>query len=122
MIYGDGSQTRTYCYISDAIVGFLAVLVKGVNGEPYNIGNPKPELSVNELASLMVGSIKTKSTIITTDYPDSYPADEPMRRCPDITKAKRQLGYHPEVDLAEGVKRFIEWTNTEYVGLDELDA
>ena len=45
-----------------------------------------------------------------------------MRRCPDITKAKRQLGYHPEVDLAEGVKRFIEWTNTEYVGLDELDA
>ena len=121
-VYGDGSQTRTYCYISDAIVGFLAVLVKGVNGEPYNIGNPKPELSVNELASLMVGSIKTKSTIITTDYPDSYPADEPMRRCPDITKAKRQLGYHPEVDLAEGVKRFIEWTNTEYVGLDELDA
>ena len=120
-VYGDGSQTRTYCYITDAMVGFLSVLVNGVSGEPYNIGNPRPEVSVNELADIMVKSVNTKSKIITCDYPDSYPADEPMRRCPDITKAKLQLGYAPQVGLQDGVKRFLEWTNNEYVGADQID-
>jgi len=120
-VYGDGSQTRTYCYITDAIVGFLSVLVNGVSGEPYNIGNTKPEVSVNELAEIMVNCANTKSKIITCDYPDSYPADEPMRRCPDITKAKLQLGYTPRVSLQDGVKRFLDWTTKEYVGADQIN-
>jgi UDP-glucuronate decarboxylase len=115
-IYGSGKQTRTFCYITDAVVGFLKVLVHGVPGEPYNIGNPKPEISMLELAKEIETVLDRKIAVDTVQYPDSYPADEPNRRCPDITKAILQLEFHPHVPLREGLRRFFTWTNQTYSG------
>ncbi len=115
-IYGDGSQTRTFCYISDAIVGFLLALVKGVPGEAYNIGNPVPEVSMLDLAKAMEKALGKPINYVLSQYPDSYPADEPQRRCPDIRKARLQLGYEPRIDLHEGLKRFFAWSDTTYTG------
>jgi UDP-glucuronate decarboxylase len=115
-IYGSGNQTRTFCYINDAIVGFLKVLAHGVPGEPYNIGNPKPEISMLQLAKQIEKVLGHRIEIATISYPDSYPADEPNRRCPDITKASLQLDFRPRVPLREGLKRFLGWTNSVYTG------
>ncbi|MFH0907583.1 MAG: NAD-dependent epimerase/dehydratase family protein [bacterium] len=115
-IYGSGGQTRTFCYINDAIVGFLLTLARGVPGEAYNIGNPEPELSMLDLAKRIEKVLGRKINYVTAQYPDSYPADEPQRRCPDIRKAKLQLKYEPQVDLDEGLRRFFAWTDTVYTG------
>jgi len=115
-IYGSGNQTRTFCYINDAIAGFLKVLVHGVPGEPYNIGNPKPEISMLQLAKEIEQVLGRPLEIATIAYPDSYPADEPNRRCPDITKAILQLDFHPSVPLREGLNRFLSWTDSVYTG------
>lgn len=113
-VYGRGTQTRTFCYITDAIVGFLSVISKGVIGNAYNIGNPKPEVSVNELTKVIANILNKKIDINIVDYPDSYPADEPLRRCPDINKARIQLNYEPVVDLEKGLNRFFSWTSKVY--------
>ena len=114
-IYGTGQQTRTFCYVTDAIRGFLQVLVNGLPGEPYNIGNPEPEISMVQLVQTIereMPELSVKYQII--EHPDSYPADEPQRRCPDITKARLQIGYEPQVPLAEGLRRFFGWAKTAY--------
>ena len=79
---GTGKQTRTFWYITDAITGFLKVLIKGVPGEPYNIGTPRPEISMLDTAELIMKILDTDIDIDTVEYPDSYPGDEPNRRCP----------------------------------------
>ena len=117
-VYGDGSQTRTYCYVSDAITGFLKVLVNGAPGEPYNIGNPKPEISVLQLVEEIESALNRKFEKHIVDYPDTYPADEPQRRCPDITKAHLQLGYEPQVALRDGLKLFFAWAEDAYRDAD----
>ncbi len=115
-VYGSGDQTRTFCYITDAMVGFLLVILKGVPGEAYNIGNPKPEISMVELVETIgrVSAKPVKHDIV--EYPDSYPADEPNRRAPDIRKAKLQLEFEPIVSLDDGLKRFLDWADTIYIG------
>ena len=114
-IYGKGEQTRTFCYITDAIVGFLRVLLDGVPGEPYNIGNPKPEISMIDLVDKVREATNDKSIQYQViEYPDTYPADEPNRRCPDISKAMQQLGYAPTVHLEDGLRRFFSWTRETY--------
>lgn len=115
-IYGNGNQTRTFCYISDAIVGFIRALVKGVPGEAYNIGNPEPEVSMLQLAQIIEKVLGRKIAYDLATYPDSYPADEPQRRCPDIRKARLQLGYEPKVTIEEGLRRFLTWTDGVYTG------
>ena len=115
-VYGQGNQTRTFCYITDAMVGFLLVVLKGVPGEAYNIGNPEPEVSIVGLVERLRGIVGKSVEYNLIEYPDSYPADEPMRRSPDIRKARLQLGFNPEVGLDEGLKRFFEWTDTAYSG------
>jgi len=111
LIHGHGAQTRTYCYVTDGIVGFLKVLLEGVAGEAYNIGNDTPEITVKELAAKMI-YLSTFSPIVPKikliDYPKTYPADEPMRRCPDLTKAREGLGYYPHISLKEGLKRYFK--------------
>lgn len=114
-IYGSGKQTRTFCYITDAIRGFLQVLVHGHAGEPYNIGNPSPEISMVELAKEVGRVLQTEVKFETVDYPDTYPADEPNRRCPDITKAQKHVGYEPSVGLEDGLSRFFGWVKETYV-------
>lgn len=116
LVYGTGNQTRTFCYITDAIVGFMLALIKGVPGEAYNIGNPEPELSMIELVQELEKALKRKIPSVLSQYPDSYPADEPLRRCPDIRKARLQIGYEPQVDFGEGLRRFLGWTDTVYTG------
>lgn len=115
-IYGNGSQTRTFCYVTDAMTGFILALVYGVTGQPYNIGNPKPEVSMLELVKRLEKASKKELQYNLIEYPDSYPADEPMRRCPNIKKARVQLKFNPKVDLDEGLRRFLSWTDTVYTG------
>ncbi|PCI76894.1 MAG: nucleoside-diphosphate sugar epimerase [SAR86 cluster bacterium] len=119
-IYGDGRQTRTFCYINDAIVGFMHVLLRGVPGEPYNIGNPKPEISMADLAGQIKSLLNISNEVNLVGYPDSYPADEPNRRCPDIYKARTQLSYEPQISLEEGLERFFAWTQVHFVGDENL--
>jgi UDP-glucuronate decarboxylase len=113
-IYGNGNQTRTFCYVTDAIEGFLRVLVKGKAGQPYNIGNPTPELSMIELANTLETVLGQKNKREIINHPACYPADEPNRRCPDITKARKELDYSPKVSLEDGLKRFYNWAKENY--------
>ncbi len=107
-VHGDGAQTRTFCYITDAITGVLKTLLKGKPGEAYNIGNSDNEISMRNLA-LMFSELIPGATVQNISYPDSYPAGEPQRRCPDLTKAAQHLGYASKVDLRTGLSRFIGW-------------
>ncbi len=109
LIHMNGLQTRTFCYVSDAIIAFFKVLFSEENGQVYNVGNGKNEISMNNLARL-IGKILSKK-IVTKNipYPKNYPEDEPRRRCPDINKIKRKLNYSPRVDLEEGLTRTIAW-------------
>lgn len=115
-IYGTGNQTRTFCYITDAMVGFLLVILKGVPGEAYNIGTPKPEISMLDLVKRLQTVLGRPIPHNIIEYPDSYPADEPNRRCPDIRKARLQLGFNPSVDLDDGLRRFFDWAMQTYSG------
>lgn len=119
-VYGTGNQTRTFCYITDAIVGFLQVLVHGVSGEPYNIGNPRNEVSMKRLVELVSEVVDSRVDLDLVDYPDSYPADEPNRRCPDIIKANRQVNYEPKVEIREGLSRFFNWALRNYKGEERV--
>ena len=114
LVYSSGNQTRTFCYISDAMTGFFLVLLKGVPGEAYNIGNHKPEISMIDIIKTIEKVLDKKVKYNLVEYPDSYPPDEPLRRCPDLRKAKIQLNYIPKIDLDEGLRRFLEWTNKNY--------
>ena len=98
------------------MVGFTKVLLNGGPGQVYNIGNPVPEISMLDLASVLEQVIGRGIEVELLDYPDSYPADEPRRRCPDITKATLQLNYKPSVDLREGLSRFMDWAAKHYTG------
>jgi dTDP-glucose 4,6-dehydratase len=102
-VYGDGSQTRSYCYVDDEVRGILALLDSDWTG-PMNIGNPD-EFTVLELAH-MVREVTGSSSEIRFE---SLPVDDPARRRPDIRLAAEVLGWRPEVDLREGLARTYEW-------------
>ena len=102
-VYGDGSQTRSFCYVSDMIDGLVALMDSDVQ-EPVNIGNPD-ERSIRELAEVIIELCDSDSGITHEELP---PQDPDVRR-PDITKAKRELGWEPEIDLREGLERTIEY-------------
>tara|TARA_B100000242_G_C43029522_1_gene479529 strand:- start:295 stop:1347 length:1053 start_codon:yes stop_codon:yes gene_type:complete len=109
-VYGNGNQTRTFTYIVDAMIGFLSTIANGITGEAYNIGTPNPELSILDLVKNIEQAINKKLDINITKHPDSYPSDEPKRRCPDITKASIQLDFKPQMDLKESLKKYIDWS------------
>jgi dTDP-glucose 4,6-dehydratase len=102
-IYGDGSQTRSFCYVSDEIEGIYRLFMLG-DSEPTNIGNPN-EFTVRQLAELVVELTGTTSTIETRPLP----TDDPKVRKPDISRARSLLGWDPTVSLREGVQRTIEY-------------
>jgi dTDP-glucose 4,6-dehydratase len=102
-IHGNGSQTRSFTYVDDEIRGFIALLESDFVG-PVNIGNPA-EFTVAELAQVVLELTGSPSPI--TELP--LPVDDPIRRQPDITLARTQLGWKPEIELREGVARTIEW-------------
>jgi len=102
-VYGDGSQTRSLCYVSDLVRGVLAVLEKG-DELPVNLGNPH-EVTVLELAETIIRLAKSRSTI---DH-RQLPVDDPKQRRPDIARAKKLLGWQPEVPLEDGLRRTLEY-------------
>lgn len=104
-VYGDGSQSRSFCYITDTVLGILKALAnKKAKGEILNIGNTR-EIKILQLAKTIRELAGSKSEIIF----QPLPPDDPKRRCPDITKAKRLLNWQPKVPLEEGLNKTIEW-------------
>lgn len=102
-MYGDGSQTRSFCYVSDEIDGIYRLFMKG-DANPTNIGNPI-EFSVRQLADIVIELTGTRSQVVSRPLPE----DDPKVRQPDITRARELLGWEPTVDLRTGVARTIEF-------------
>jgi nucleoside-diphosphate-sugar epimerase len=102
-VYGDGSQTRSFCYVEDEISGLLALLDSSLTG-PVNIGNPD-ERTMLELAHFVQEVTGSTSDILF----EPLPTDDPTRRCPDITLARTELGWEPRIGLREGIERTIEY-------------
>ena len=102
-IYGDGSQTRSFCYVEDEVRGFLALLDSEQTG-PINIGNPG-EFTISELAELVLEVLNVESEIVY----QNLPTDDPTQRKPDITKARELLGWEPKIELREGLARTAEY-------------
>ena len=122
-LLSDGSATRTFCYVSDAIIGYLKVLVRGRPGEPYNIGTEGPEISVGELADrialLARGLFGYAGNVVHGPSPDAeYLVDNPTRRRPSIDKARSELGYEPTVTLETGLERTLSWYAGNRAGAD----
>lgn len=114
LVYDKGIQTRTFCYITDALIAVFKVLLSGKNGEVYNIGNDNPELSMYELASIVADLLGNGVKPRRKSYPSYYPGGEPQRRCPDLTKIRTELDYAPRVDLRTGILKSIHWFKSEY--------
>jgi UDP-glucuronate decarboxylase len=104
-LYGDGSQTRAFCYVDDLVDGLIRLMGTGPDFVgPINIGNPH-EIPVRELAERVIGLTNSSSKIVHRPLPQ----DDPMQRCPDIGLAKRVLGWVPKVTLEEGLRRTIAY-------------
>ncbi len=106
-VYGDGSQTRSFCYVSDEIDGFLR-LAKADEHLPVNIGNPT-EFTILECARQVLAVTGSKSKI---RY-EALPPDDPKQRCPDITKARTLLGWEPKIDLEAGLRLSLDYFRKE---------
>ena len=104
-VYGDGSQTRSFCYVSDLVDGLVRLMAHaGPQPGPVNLGNPV-ELSVSELVSLVLAITGSNSEIVY----ERLPTDDPRRRRPDISRAAKVLGWRPETPLDQGLKSSIRW-------------
>jgi dTDP-glucose 4,6-dehydratase len=106
-VYGDGNQTRSFCWVDDEVRGFLALLASEWTG-PMNLGNPG-EFTVLELAKLVIEVTGSDSEIVF----EPLPVDDPTRRRPDITLAREVLGWQPEVELRTGIAQLAEWYRSE---------
>jgi len=115
-LYRGGTQTRTFCYISDATVGWFKALLTNEKERVFNIGNDKPEITMNSLAKIVLGLVGNKDAKIEylqdtmSIYHDKV---DPDRRCPNLSKSKNLLNYEPKIELNEGLKRFIIWAQEE---------
>jgi dTDP-glucose 4,6-dehydratase len=106
-VYGDGTQTRSLCYIADMLEGIYRLMRSEITG-PVNLGNPQ-EITMIDLAKEVIELAGSKSKI--TFYP--LPQDDPKVRCPDISKAKKELGWEPKIDRKEGIKKTIRYFKDE---------
>jgi dTDP-glucose 4,6-dehydratase len=106
-VFGDGSQTRSFCYVDDLIRG-LKLLAESDVHLPVNVGNPK-EMTLLELAEAVIAATESRSEIVF----EALPVDDPQVRQPDITRAKQLLNWEPRVELAEGLRRTIEQAGVE---------
>jgi len=111
-VAGDGSQTRSVCYVDDLIEGLVKLLHSDLEG-PVNLGNCG-EMSVLELARLIIDLTGSSSEIIFVDRPQ----DDPTVRCPDITLARTALGWEPMVDVRDGLQRTIDWFRSQILVLE----
>ncbi|WKZ25321.1 MAG: SDR family oxidoreductase [bacterium] len=105
-IDGDGSQTRSFCYVTDLVDGIKkAMFFEDTKGEIFNLGNPD-EFTISDLSKKVIELTNSTSEVI---HSKEFRPDDPMQRCPDITKAKEILGWEPKVNLEEGLKNTIEY-------------
>lgn len=102
-VFGDGKQTRSFCYVSDLVEGMIAAMEKGESGEVYNLGN-QDEFTILELAQ----KVKELTGIESEIEIQPLPEDDPKQRCPDITKAKEKLDWEPKIPLEEGLKKLVD--------------
>ncbi len=114
VMLSDGSATRTFCYVSDAVTGYYKVLVRGRPGEAYNVGVEEPEISMRDLAEKLAELGRRHfgydgRVVRETSDEQDYLVDNPSRRCPVIAKAREHLGYRPRIDLDEGLRRSLAW-------------
>ncbi len=104
LLLSDGTATRTFCYVSDAVTGYLLALLSSHNGEAFNIGTETPEISMKELASKIVALTGCNAQVeFAVSHDKNYLKDNPNRRCPNIDKARLLLGYSPKISLEEGL-------------------
>jgi UDP-glucuronate decarboxylase len=117
-LYGDGSQTRAFCYVDDLIEGFVALMAApdAITG-PVNLGNPV-ETSVRELAELVLALTGSRSAIVYR----ALPVDDPVQRCPNIAQAKAVLGWQPHTELKYGLSRTIAYFDRLLAGRSEPGA
>ena len=101
-VFGDGSQTRSFCFVEDEVRGLVALMESGVH-EPVNIGNPD-ELSLLEMAKLVVELTESRSEVVF----EALPVDDPQVRQPDISRARDLLGWEPKISLRDGLKTTID--------------
>jgi dTDP-glucose 4,6-dehydratase len=106
-VFGDGSQTRSFCYVDDLIRGLVLLGESDVH-LPVNVGNPK-EMSLLELAEAVIQAAESHSEIVF----EALPVDDPQVRQPDITRARQLLGWEPQVELPQGLRRTIEQAGVE---------
>ena len=114
VMLSDGTATRTFCYVADAIVGYFKVLVNGEPGDAFNVGIEEPEVSIGDFARAMADAGRElfgyDGQVTTAPPPDAdYLADNPNRRCPVMTKAREKLGFEPAVELEEGLRKLLAW-------------
>ncbi len=109
LVHNKGVQTRTFCYINDAIVLFIKILLSERSGEVYNVGSTSSEMTILMLAKKISKIFDNKIKIKEITYPETYPQDEPKRRKPDMRKTKKEIGYVPKISLDKGLKRVIDW-------------
>ena len=101
-VFGDGSQTRSFCYVDDLIRGLVSLAESEVH-EPVNLGNPQ-EMTLLEMAQLIVEQTESRSEIVF----EALPVDDPQVRQPDITRAKALLAWEPQVEVRQGLRRTID--------------
>jgi len=108
-IYSDGTPTRSFCYVSDAIIGFLRVLLLSENGSIFNVGNDE-EISVKEAAEFVERCFDNPIEISFEQSLDTkYTVDNPQRRCPDLREIKNKVKYSPQIKFKEGIRRLHKW-------------
>lgn len=124
VMLSDGKPTRTFCYVSDAVIGYYKILIRGRNGEAYNIGIEEPEISMMEVAERVVAIARdefgyTGQIIRKVSEDKEYLTDNPNRRCPIIEKARRELDYAPSVGPEEGFRKSMFWYRDNQVAEDK---
>lgn len=113
IILSNGTPTRTFCYVADAIIGYLKIITYD-NFDIFNIGIDKPEISIKQLAQLYIANAKKVfgydlDIKFAQSEDKDYLVNNPLRRCPNINKAQRILNYKPEITIIEGVKKYLEY-------------
>ncbi len=113
-IFSDGSPTRSFCYVRDALSGFMASLLSDHNGEAFNIGNDEMEVSIVYLAETIAQIVGDVEVVYSKSNEIDYLTDNPQRRCPNLSKAKTLLSYDPKVGLENGLRRTLKWYRESY--------
>lgn len=108
-VYGEGNETRTFCYATDFLTGLVKLLFSQHNGQIFNLGNSDNEISMRNLAVTVAQIVNNPDVIVQFTEPPAVYKKQPQRRCPDLTKVREAIGYSPKVNVVEGISRFWYW-------------